>query len=86
MLKTVQQWIRERERMNETVQITRVQTKGRPCQVMQGNINITDRDFAGGPVAKIPLSQCRGPRFDLCSGNQIPQATTKTLRSQINKY
>ena len=68
MLKTVQQWIRERERMNETVQITRVQTKGRPCQVMQGNINITDRDFPGGPVAKIPLSQCRGPRFDLCSG------------------
>ena len=71
MLKTVQQWIRERERMNETVQITRVQTKGRPCQVMQGNINITDRDFPGGPVAKIPLSQCRGPRFDLCSGKYL---------------
>lgn len=30
MLEKVQEWIRERERMNETVQITRVQTKGRP--------------------------------------------------------
>ena len=27
------------------------------------------RDFAGGPVAKIPYSQCRGPGFDPWSGN-----------------
>ena len=26
-------------------------------------------DFPGGPVAKTPHSQCRGPRFDPCSGN-----------------
>ena len=27
------------------------------------------RDFPGGPVAKTPCSQCRGPRFDPWSGN-----------------
>ena len=27
------------------------------------------RDFAGGPVAKTPSSQCRGPGFDPWSGN-----------------
>ena len=26
-------------------------------------------DFPGGPVAKPPRSQCRGPGFDPCSGN-----------------
>ena len=26
-------------------------------------------DFPGGPVAKVPRSQCRGPRFDARSGN-----------------
>ena len=30
--------------------------------------NLT-RDFPGGPVAKAPHSQCRGPRFDPWSGN-----------------
>ena len=27
------------------------------------------RDFPRGPEAKIPCSLCRGPRFDLWSGN-----------------
>ena len=26
-------------------------------------------DFPGGPVAKVPSSQCRGPRFNPRSGN-----------------
>ena len=30
---------------------------------------INNRDFPGGPVAKILCSQCRGPRFDPWSGN-----------------
>ena len=41
-------------------------------------------NFSGGPVAKTLLSQCRGPRFDTWSGNQIPHAATKTQCSQIN--
>ena len=51
-------------------------------------------DFPGGPVAKTPCSQCRGPGFDPWSGNKIPHvltpqlkilsAATKTLSSQIN--
>ena len=35
-------------------------------------------------VAKTPCSQCREPRFDPLSGNQIPHATIKTWCSQIN--
>ena len=26
-------------------------------------------DFPGGPMAKTPSSQCRGPKFDPWSGN-----------------
>ena len=26
-------------------------------------------DFPGGPMPKIPSSQCRGPGFNLCSEN-----------------
>ena len=33
------------------------------------------RDFPGGLVAKTPYSQCRGPGFNLWSGNSIPHAT-----------
>jgi len=29
----------------------------------------TTRDFPGGPVARTPRSQCRGPRLDPWSGN-----------------
>ena len=43
------------------------------------------RDFPGGPVAKTPCSQCRGPRFDPWSGNKIPHAAAKSRHSQINK-
>ena len=49
-------------------------------------------NFPGGPVAKAPLSQCRGPGFNVWSGNWIPHATangsystTKTQCSQIKK-
>ena len=34
-------------------------------------------DFPGGPLAKTPHSQCRGPGFDLWSGNYIPHDATK---------
>ena len=36
-------------------------------------------DFPGGPVAKTPRSQGRGPGFSRWSGNQIPHAATKSL-------
>ena len=36
----------------------------------------------GGPEAKTPCSQCRGPRFDPCSGNQIPCGATKPCMPQ----
>ena len=39
--------------------------------------NHNDRDFLGGPVAKTLHSQCRGPGFNLHSGNQISNSTTK---------
>jgi len=35
------------------------------------------RNFPGGPVAKTLSSQCKGPRFDPCSGNWISHAITK---------
>jgi hypothetical protein len=38
---------------------------------------LTCWDFPGGPGAKTPCSQCRGPGFDFWSGNQIPHASTK---------
>ena len=36
-------------------------------------------DFPGGPVAKTPQSQCRGPRYDTWSGNYITHTTTKKI-------
>ena len=36
------------------------------------------RDFPGDPVAKTLHSQCRGPGFNLGSGNYIPHAATKS--------
>ena len=49
------------------------------------------RDFPGGPAAKTPCCQCRGPRFNPWSGNYIPHVTTedphaatKTWCSQIS--
>ena len=48
-----------------------------------------DGDLLGGPVAKTPQSQYRGPGFDPCScktqqRSKILHATTKTQCSQIN--
>ena len=34
-------------------------------------------DFPGGPVARTPCSQCRGPGLDPWSGNYIPHTATK---------
>ena len=55
--------------------------------------NTCDKDFPGGPVAKTPCSQCRGPGFEPCSGTRshilqpkITSATAKTWHSQINKW
>ena len=31
--------------------------------------DLNERDFPGGPVAKTPSSQCKGPGFDPWSGN-----------------
>ena len=33
------------------------------------HLNLNLRDFPGGPVAISLSSQCRGPRFDACSGS-----------------
>ena len=50
------------------------------------------RDFPGGPVAKAPGAQCRGPRFNPWSGNKILSAATKDPKGhnqdpvQPNKY
>lgn len=38
-------------------------------------------DLPGGPTAKTPCSQ--GPRFGRWSGNQIPQATTKSSHAAV---
>ena len=50
--------------------------------------NIYFGDFPHGPVAKLPSSQCKGPRFNPWSGNWIPHATTKSshaiTKTQIN--
>ena len=35
-------------------------------------------------MAETPWSQCRGPRFDSCSGSWIPHAAAKTRCWQIN--
>ena len=34
-------------------------------------------DFPGGPMAKTPHSQCRGPGFDPWSGNKILYASVE---------
>ena len=44
------------------------------------------RYFSGGIAAKALSLQCRGPGFNIWSGNEILHAATKTRRSQINKY
>ena len=46
--------------------------------------NVKTRDFPGGPAAKTPVSQCRGPRFSPAEGTRshmllrvlIPQLVT----------
>ena len=43
------------------------------------------RVFTRGPVAKTPLSQCRGPRFEPWSGDQIPHDETKDQRSCLSQ-
>ena len=43
-------------------------------------------DFPGGPVAKTPCSQCKGPEFNSWSGNQIPHATGKIPHAVIKAW
>ena len=43
--------------------------------------NLYPGTLPGGPVAKTPGSQCRGPGFQPWSGNQIPHAAAKSLRA-----
>ena len=38
-------------------------------------------EFPSGPVAKSLRSQCRGPWFNPCSGNEIPHPATKSLHA-----
>ena len=40
-----------------------------------------NRDLRGGLMAKTPCSQCRGPGYNLWSGNWIPPATHQSLQS-----
>ena len=42
-------------------------------------------DFPGGPVAKTPGSQCRGPGFDPWPGTQIPYTVTKNSHTVTKK-
>ena len=47
-----------------------LQTSSRPSSNVPSSVKtIQIRDFPGGPVAKTPHSQSRGPGFDLWSGN-----------------
>ena len=43
-----------------------------------GRKKLQIRGFSAGPVAKIPRSQCRGPKFDPWSGNQIPHTASNS--------
>ena len=43
-------------------------------------------DFPGGPVAKTPYSQCRGPGFNPWSGNWIPHASTKSSHAAVKDH
>ena len=54
--------------------------------VSQVVLNHRARDFPGGPVVKAPGSRSRMLGFDTSSGNEIPDAATKTQRIQINTY
>ena len=47
--------------------------------------NIKKRDFPGGPVAKTPGSQCKGPEFNPWSGNQVLHAAPNTGRGKLKK-
>ena len=42
-----------------------------------------DGDIPGGPVAKTPHSQCRGPGFEPWLENWIPLAATKNSHTTI---
>ena len=53
-----------------------------PKQHQQGVSFPLSWDFPGGPVVKTTCSQCRGLRFDPCSGKWIPCATARTWHSE----
>ena len=45
------------------------------------NMTYETWDFLGGPVAKTPHSQCRGPKFAPWSGNSIQHDTRESLHA-----
>ena len=49
--------------------------------IIPARLKCPGRDFLGGPVAKTPNFQCRGPGFSLLSGNWIPHAARKSSRA-----
>ena len=51
-----------------------------PVEVLGLNANL--RDFPGGPVAKTPHFQCRGPGFCFWLGTKTPHAATKNLHAE----
>ena len=54
------------QRSDLRVQTEKLRTQGLLAQVPARS---PGRDFPGGPVAKTPHAQCRGPRFHPWSGN-----------------
>ena len=42
------------------------------------NYKCLSQDFFGGPLAKTPCPQFTGARFNLWSGNSIPQVASKS--------
>ena len=50
---------------------------GKPPPAQTGIKSPCSWDFPGGPVAKTPLSPCRGHGFNHWSGNQIPRAAAE---------
>ena len=52
--------------------VTQSQTR---LKRLSSSSSSSSRDLPGGSVVKTLCSQCRGPRFNLCSGKLIPYTT-----------
>ena len=58
---------------------------GPTLQVIESHQDHNKKEEALGTSLVVQCSQCRGPCFNLWSGNWIPRAATETWHSQINK-